>query len=106
MPGERATKETDRQMRIAPDTSPEAAIKLAYDYARTMRRTGAADSDLEADVLELVETPYRESPVLRYLRAGFIAGYRGTSLPWVREIDALDPFTRASQDPGLASAPR
>ena len=93
-------------MQIAPNTSPEAAIKIAYDYARALRRSGAAEGDLAAEVAGLVETPHRDSPLLRYLRAGFIAGYRGVNLPWVKEIDALDPFTRAGQGPDLASVRR
>jgi hypothetical protein len=93
-------------MKIACDTSPEAAIKIAYDYARALRRSGAAEADLEADVFEMVETPHRDDPLLRYLRAGFIAGFRGVNLPWVKEIDALDPFTRASRGPDLASVRR
>ena len=89
-------------MQVARDTSPEAAIKIAYDYARSLRRSGAAESDLEAEVFELVETPHRDSALLRYLRAGFIAGYRGVNLPWVKEIDALDLFTRADRGSDLA----
>jgi hypothetical protein len=93
-------------MKIARDTSPEAAIKIAYDYARALRRSGAAEADLQAEVFELVETPHRENPLLRYLRAGFVAGYRGVNLPWVKEIDALDPFTRVGGGSDSASAPR
>ena len=93
-------------MKIARDTSPEAAIKIAYDYARSLRRSGVASEDLEADVIELVETPHRDDPLLRYLRAGFIAGYRGVNLPWVKEIDALDAITRVTRGPGIASVRR
>jgi hypothetical protein len=95
-----------KEMQITPGTSPEAAIKIAYDFARGLRRSGAHDHELQQELFAFVDTPHRNSPLLRYLRAGFAAGYRGTALPWVREIDALEPFARAAARPGLAAASR
>jgi hypothetical protein len=99
-------EETGREMQIRPGTSAEAAIKIAYDFARGLRRSGARDHELEQELFAFVDTPHRNSPLLRYIRAGFAAGYRGTALPWVREIDALEPFVRVATEPGLASASR
>ena len=77
-------------MIIKEGTSPEMAIKLAYDFARGLRGKGAAESDFAEHLQGLVETPYADSPLLLYVRAGFTAGYFYEMLPWRRQIEAGD----------------
>jgi hypothetical protein len=73
---------------IKDGTSPEMAIKLAYDFARGLRGTGVGEPDFAEKLKTLVETPYADSPLLLYLRAGFTAGYFHEMLPWRRQIEA------------------
>ena len=77
-------------MIINEGTSPEMAIKLAYDFARSLRGTGVAESDFAEHLHRLVETSYADSPLLLYVRAGFTAGYFYKMLPWRRQIEAGD----------------
>jgi hypothetical protein len=72
---------------VPKDISPENAIKLAYDFARDLRYRGAADGQLAMHLTQWVE-PFASTPLYRYLRAGFIAGYNCDTLPWRREIEA------------------
>jgi hypothetical protein len=75
---------------INENVSPELAIKLAYDFARSLRATSAPEADFAENVQKLVETPYAGSPLLLYIRAGFKAGYFYETLPWRRQIEAGD----------------
>lgn len=74
-------------MEIDGNTSPELAIKIAYDSARRMRNGGADPDTLPNLLKEFVEDPYRTSTLLTYIRAGFCAGFRCEGLPWRRQID-------------------
>jgi hypothetical protein len=69
-------------------TSPEQAIKIAYDFARNLRINGVAAADLPHLLANNVEKPYSACRLLIYLRAGFVAGFDGQALPWRREIEA------------------
>ena len=85
-------------MDIKPDTSPELAIKIAYDFAKTLRSKGATDRQI-ADQLDIwVEKPFRTSVQLIYARAGFTAGYHWEMLPWRREIEASERRTGTEKD--------
>lgn len=74
-------------MEIKTGTSPELAIKIAYDFARSLRAKGATEEQFR-DQLEIwVEKQHATSPIIRYIRAGFAAGYTWQQLPWKRQID-------------------
>lgn len=75
-------------MDISPTTSPELAIKIAYDYARNLRAQGAEQTVFPQLVTECVDGPYADSPLLKYIRAGFKAGFASNSLPWRRQIES------------------
>ena len=75
------------KLEILKDTSPELAIKIAYDFARGLNIKGADDSELPHLLDAWVTKPYRENPLYPYLAAGFIAGFHGGPLPWKRQID-------------------
>ena len=75
-------------MDIPKSCSPEAAIKLAYDFAKNLTASDVADAHLSEHLDMWVERPYRANPLLPYIRAGFSAGYQGKPLPWRRDIEA------------------
>jgi len=70
------------------DSSPELAIKAAYDFGRALRIDGAELDELAALLTAHVDGPLADSAVRVYARAGFIAGFHFASLPWRREVDA------------------
>ena len=74
-------------MNLQNDTSPELAIKIAYDFARKLRITGAAEARFTEHLEKWVNDPYRNSALLVYIRAGFTAGFKGDVLPWRRDIE-------------------
>ena len=75
---------------ILKETSPELAIKIAYDFAKGLRVKGAQDEGLSALLVEWVKQPFAESPLLPYIRAGFTAGFNSGALPWRRQIEAAE----------------
>ena len=85
-------------MQISTDTSPDAAIKIAYDFARALRRGSAREQDLSDDLHEWISSRFRGSRLLRYMHAGFTAGYLGQNLPWVKDIDG--PTRDGAPQPG------
>ena len=68
--------------------SPELAIKIAYDFGRRLRSEGAQEADLSRELEKWVERPYRDTPLILYIRGGFVAGFNFAALPWRREIEA------------------
>jgi hypothetical protein len=72
---------------ILGETSPELAIKLAYDYGRDVRQGGAAADELARLLGQRIDLPFKDSPLLRYVRIGFSAGFEGEALPRRRHID-------------------
>jgi len=79
---------------ILKQTSPELAIKIAYDFARGLRIKGAQEDALSSLLDTWVNTPFEHNELLRYIKAGFIAGFRFESLPWKRQIDAQQSLER------------
>lgn len=73
---------------IGSDTSPELAIKIAYDFGRNLRTKGAEEEDFSKLLVECVQQPHGEGPLLPYIMAGFTAGFHYQSLPWRRQIEA------------------
>ena len=69
-------------------TSPELAIKIAYDFGRNLRIEGAEVDELPELIAAHIDRPLADSVVRVYARAGFIAGFHFASLPWRREVDA------------------
>ncbi len=67
-------------------TSPELAIKVAYDFARKLRMEGASERDFD-NLLTNWAGPFDGTPLALYVRSGFTAGYHFLSLPWRRQID-------------------
>lgn len=75
-------------MDIQRDTSPELAIKIAYDFGRKLR-TQANDGNEFSEVLAShVAGPFADHSLLPYVIAGFTAGYHFEALPWRRQIEA------------------
>ena len=72
---------------ILKGTSPELAIKIAYDFGRSLRLKGQDGDDLPELLEQWVLVPFGDSPLLRYIHAGFIAGHGLKPLPWKRQID-------------------
>jgi hypothetical protein len=82
---------------ILKETSPELAIKVAYDFGRKLARQDVLDVD---DALaDHVDPSFRGTSLYIYVRAGFISGLSGTALPWRRDIEA----EAASAEIGAAS---
>jgi hypothetical protein len=77
-------------VQITNQTSPEDAIKIAYDFARSLRVQGASVVDLPLLLGKWVEEVYRHDPRLTYIRGGFVAGFHFAPLPWRRHIDRGD----------------
>ena len=77
-----------RDMQINETTSPELAIKIAYDFGRNLRARGAEPDVYDQLESECVDQPYSGNPLLKYIRAGFKAGFNYEGLPWRRQIDA------------------
>jgi hypothetical protein len=75
-------------MHIGAGTSPEVAIKTAFDFGRVLRDGGAEETDYAQQRLIWVDRRYTTHPMLPYIVAGFEAGFLGKPLPWVRQIDA------------------
>lgn len=75
-------------MEIQKDGSPELAIKIAYDFGRSLRSNGADASRFPELLTEHVAQPYADQQLLPYIIAGFTAGFHFQSLPWRREIEA------------------
>src|SRR5205085_6136785 len=72
---------------ILKGTSPELAIKIAYDFGRGLRMKGGEEEDLPRLLETWVAAPFKDSPLLPYIRAGFVAGHGFKSLPWRRQIE-------------------
>ena len=72
---------------ILKNTSPELAIKIAYDFGRSLRMKEADGDGLPALLNKWVTVPFGESPLHKYIKAGFLAGFNFDSLPWKRRID-------------------
>src|SRR5438552_2825893 len=72
---------------ILKETSPELGIKIAYDFGRKLRIEGAEESTFGRLVCDYIEEPFAGMTLLRYIRAGFKAGFFYQPLPWRRRID-------------------
>ena len=78
-------------MHIAVGTSPEEAIKAAYDFAKVLRDGGMGEDDFSEQCTVWVDHRYTTNALLPYIRAGFEAGFFGKALPWVRQVHAAAP---------------
>jgi len=76
-------------MHIGAGTSAEVAIKIAFDFGKVLRESGAEEDDCAHQRLIWVDRRYAANPLLPYIAAGFEAGYLNKPLPWVRQIDAV-----------------
>lgn len=74
-------------LEILKNTSPEAAIKFAYDFARGLRLKEADAGTLNELLQRWVTIPFQDNPLQRYIKGGFIAGYTLGPLPWKQQID-------------------
>jgi hypothetical protein len=93
VPGEETKKPPDGPidalaLLIPPHTAPELAIKIAYDFARKHRMEGADESEYPALLQDNVERIFSDTTLLRYVRAGFRAGFFSQPLPWRRDIES------------------
>src|SRR4051812_5371750 len=79
---------------ILKETSPELAIKVAYDYGRKVARQDMLDID--DAIAEHVDPAFRGTSLYIYIRAGFVAGLGSKALPWRRDIEAADTEGGAS----------
>ena len=71
---------------IRPDTSPEVAIKQAYDFAWSLRINGANEHDFQILMAQWTKR-FGTSPLVPYIRGGFSAGFHFEPLPWKRAIE-------------------
>lgn len=74
-------------LEILKTTSPELAIKIAYDFGRSLRASEGDDLSLSVLLDKWVTTPFQDNPLQRYIKAGFTAGFNFEALPWKRQID-------------------
>jgi hypothetical protein len=72
---------------ILKETSPELAIKVAYDFGRKLRVDGTDDTHVDDLTAKYVDPDFFGLPLHLYVRAGFIAGVRCLALPWRRDIE-------------------
>ena len=72
---------------ILKNTSPELAIKIAYDFGRSLRMKEADASNLPALLNKWVTVPFEDNPLKKYIKAGFLAGFNFQPLPWKRQIE-------------------
>ena len=69
------------------NASPGLAIKIAYDFAKSLRAKRCEDGDFDRLFSDWVGQRFTKSPLLPYIRAGFRAGYFGAALPRRRQIE-------------------
>ena len=62
---------------------------MAYEFARSLRKTGWQPSDETYARSLWVERDFRNSPLLAYLIAGFTAGYHLEAKPNANEVAAV-----------------
>lgn len=77
------------------NTTPQDAVEMAYEFARSLRMTGwtTADGDFARSLW--VQREFGKSPLLPYLLAGFNAGYMEGVKPLASELTRLHPFSKS-----------
>lgn len=75
---------------ILKNTSPELAIKIAYDFGRSVRMKEADGDNLPTMLKQWVTVPFSDNPLHKYIKAGFLAGFNFEPLPWKRRIDDVE----------------
>jgi hypothetical protein len=66
--------------------SPELAIEWAYEYASALRRVGSPPDEFGDELKAFLDEHKGATSVLPYVRAAFIAGYRGQELDWFKPL--------------------
>lgn len=70
------------------DIPPSEAIQIAYGWGAALHAAGANQIALPDALADYVNIPYGNSPLKRYLRIGFSAGYLGLPAPETARVAA------------------
>jgi hypothetical protein len=70
------------------NTSPDAAVRIAYAWGAALRAAGADMMELSTALAEYINVPHAASPLKRQLRIGFSAGYLGLEMPETERVTA------------------
>lgn len=66
---------------LDPRTTPEEALLISHAWGAALNAKGLPLLELATELGRWVNIPFGHSPVRRYLRIGFSAGYLGLPVP-------------------------